>query len=48
MANIRSQKDKEMAAYMKRMGVKRTTARCPICHKLVNLGSLSNHIFTCR
>jgi hypothetical protein len=29
-----SQKDKEMAAYLKEIGHKRTSARCPICHQI--------------
>lgn len=44
---IQSNKDKEMAARLKREGVKRIKARCPICHKVVNVNGLYNHIWTC-
>ena len=42
----RSEKDKAMAARLKREGVKRTKARCPICNKMVSLKALYNHIAT--
>lgn len=35
----RSQKDKEMAARMKREGIERKTGRCPNCYKIVPNGS---------
>ncbi len=40
----RSQKDKEMAAYLKKIGHRRTSARCPICNKIVSLNQLQGHI----
>lgn len=36
--NNRSVKDKEMAAYLKKMGVKRTTGNCPLCHHTIPNG----------
>ncbi len=44
--NNRSIKDKAMAARMKREGVVRKIARCPICNKTVNLKGLYTHIVT--
>lgn len=35
----RSQKDKERAAYMKRLGIQRTTARCGCCYRIVTIDS---------
>lgn len=46
--NLKSTKDKEMAAYLKKIGHKRTTCRCPICNKIVSLQALYNHIVTHR
>jgi len=39
-----SEKDKEMAKYLKEHGVVRTTGRCPICNKVVSLSILANHV----
>ncbi len=41
-------KNAAMAAAMKAEGVTRSTAKCPICHKLVALGSLHFHIAACK
>ena len=38
------------AAFMKAHGIHRTTARCPVCHKLIGVEAIYNHIATgkCR
>ena len=36
----RNSKDKEMAAYLKRMGVQRTTGQCPSCHGTIGNGKV--------
>lgn len=43
-----SSKNKEMAKYLKEQGIRRTAANCPICHHLVGLNNLQNHIVTCK
>lgn len=51
MSAARQTKDKEMAATLKRRGVKRTSGNCPVCHHSVPTGqaSLLNHFATtCR
>jgi formamidopyrimidine-DNA glycosylase len=35
----RSQKDKEMAARLKRLGIERTSGRCAACYRLVRTDS---------
>jgi hypothetical protein len=35
----RSQKDRDRAAYMKRMGICRTTARCAVCYRVIVIDS---------
>ena len=47
MSAERSNKAKAMAAYMKAKGITRTSARCPMCHRLIQLRSLPNHILAC-
>ena len=48
MAGVKQrEKDKAMAARMKREGVVRKFARCPICYSLKPLKSFYNHISTC-
>lgn len=37
-------KNAEMAARMKAEGIQRNTMKCPICHKLVGIGSLWAHL----
>lgn len=37
-------KDKEMASMLKRLKIERTTARCPICNRVVNVDALQKHI----
>lgn len=37
--DARARKDKERAAYMRRMGIVRTTGRCAICYKIVTIDS---------
>lgn len=44
MAAKHSQKDQEMAAELKRLGVKRTTMLCPICHEVIALAIAYGHI----
>ena len=44
-----TEKDREMAKYMKDHGIVRTTARCPVCNAVVSVNALYNHIaFSCR
>ena len=38
-AKRRQQRDMERAAYMKRLGIVRTTGRCAICYKIVTIDS---------
>ncbi len=40
----RREKDQAMAAQMKRDGVRRASARCPICGRLVALAQLTQHV----
>lgn len=48
-ANTRSQKDKEMAARMKREGVARTTGRCAQCYAIISTeGPRSRYTHICR
>lgn len=35
----RAQRDKERAAWMKRLGVERTTGRCANCYRLITVDS---------
>jgi hypothetical protein len=45
----RSQKDKEMAARLKREGVVRTTGRCANCYRIVSVESIrSRYTHICR
>lgn len=37
-------KNVEMAARMKRLGIRRTTARCPVCYRIVGI-PLDRHLF---
>ena len=41
-------KDSAMAARMKQLGIERRSGNCPICHHMVNLPNMNNHITTCR
>lgn len=41
---IRSTKDKEHAAYLKKHGVRRTIGRCPLCYRMIALDRMHNHI----
>lgn len=41
-------KDKEMAAYLKKKGVRRTTTQCPFGHHPVSVEALSGHLAVCR
>lgn len=43
-AQTRSQRDKEMAAYLKKIGHERTSARCPVCNSIVGLNTFQSHI----
>jgi len=40
----RSNKDKAMAAELKKQGITRTTQRCPICNKTISLNQFYKHI----
>jgi len=42
------QKDAAMAAYLKKMGVKRATLNCAICHHSVGRAGYENHLRTCK
>ena len=44
-AGRRRTKDSAMASMMKRMGIERTTGRCPVCHTVIGLGQAAffNH-----
>lgn len=48
MSNQSRNRDKEMAAYLKARGVRRTICNCPLCHRAVSLNGLENHIRTCK
>lgn len=37
-------KNSNMAAYMKKHGIRRTTARCSVCYRIVGL-PLDRHLF---
>lgn len=39
MASDKSAKDKAMAAFLKRHGVRRTTSNCPHCHRPIPIGA---------
>jgi hypothetical protein len=43
MSAARRTKDKEMAATLKKRGVKRTSGNCPMCHHSVPNGKLADH-----
>lgn len=48
-AQRRSQKDKERAAMMKRLGIERTTCRCSVCYHIVSCdGPKSRYTHVCR
>lgn len=38
------EKNSAMAAMMKAQGIKRTTTRCPVCHKLIGIDGLYHHV----
>lgn len=38
------QKNSEMAARMKADGERRSTMKCPVCHKLIGINSLFAHM----
>lgn len=49
-AKRKSQRDKERAAEMKRLGIVRTTGRCPNCYRIVvcdSIKSKNTHIGHC-
>lgn len=51
MASGRSTKDKEMASHLKKLGVKRNSAACPMhCGNFVTIGGgpLVSHLNFCR
>lgn len=48
MLTNRRAKDQEMASRMKKEGVRRSSARCPICHSLIAMNSLYFHICSCK
>lgn len=43
-----SKRNADMAAYLKRRGIRRTMGACPICHHNVPLDALEGHILSCR
>lgn len=46
--NRQKQRDQERAAELKRLGIERTTGRCPICNKLVHADYLKAGMSTHR
>ena len=48
MSEAQKVKDKAIAARMKREGVVRKVARCPVCNKMVNVKGIYTHIATHR
>lgn len=43
------EKDKRMAAYLKRMGVERTTGICALCYRTITIDSIkSTYRHICR
>jgi hypothetical protein len=45
----RSAKDKARAAYMKRLGIERTTGRCAQCYRIITINSSkSRYTHICR
>lgn len=50
-AKRKQERDRERAAEMKRLGVVRTTGRCPVCYRIVTCESSKSrntHISVCR
>jgi nitrate/TMAO reductase-like tetraheme cytochrome c subunit len=47
MSENRKNRDKEMAATLKKRGDRRTSGNCPICHRLVALNHFPTHLFKC-
>jgi hypothetical protein len=41
-------KNSAMAAALKAAGIERHTGKCPVCNRIVSLGSIYNHIVTCK
>ena len=47
----RAERDRERAAEMKRLGIERTTGRCPNCYRIVTCDSSKSrntHIAVCQ
>jgi hypothetical protein len=42
------ERDQNRAMYMKKHGIRRALARCPICNNVVSINKLYQHIVTCR
>lgn len=38
----KSNKDKERAATMKRLGIERTTGRCALCYRIISIDSIKS------
>lgn len=47
MGKKNDSKVKEHAAWMKRMGVRRTTGCCPMCYRMVHV-PMDNHFVACK
>jgi hypothetical protein len=43
-----AEKNGRMAKYLEENGIRRTHGACPMCHKVVSLKALYNHIISCR
>lgn len=44
----RSQRDKERAAWLKRLGIERTTGRCALCYRIISIeGPKSRYSHKC-
>ena len=44
----RSKNDQEMAARMKMLGIRRRTARCCVCYRIVSIPMDSHFAFGCK
>lgn len=48
-ARQKARRDKQRAAEMKRLGIERTTGRCALCYRLINVdSSKSRYTHVCR
>ena len=45
-ADLQRNKDEAMAGRMKKLGIRRLTGNCPICHQPVSLNRMYEHVAT--